>query len=177
MHRLLRRLGAALVLAVGVSGVAGGTETAIQIGTAPFHATPDVYDFVLAIAKPTATAQVRGGKARRAVTIGRNPQGELVVTSLQLLGKGQQPEFPDGTVAILIVHVPSECQPPYGDDAQGLMKRIYTFVADSTGGSVWEIGYVGGRGSFHLVKARDDLGPEEAFNIDPKSYKTYPCTG
>ena len=171
-RRALMALG--LLLATAVSAAA---LTAEKIDDSPFHAPPDVDDFILKIAGPTATAQIRGddGTFRKVVTLGRNAKGELVVTSIQVVASAQAPQFDDGTVAVLIVHHAGECQPPYGEDYRPLFKRIFTFIVDHSGKTVWELGYLGGTGSFRLVKGANDFGPEETFNVDPSHYKTYAC--
>lgn len=163
-----------LVLACAASGVASA-ETVERIDDGDFHATPDVRAFVLDIAGPTATAPGGDAKSDRVVMLARKPNGELAVTAMQAVADGQAPDLPDGTVAILIARHAGACQPPHGEDYRGLFKRIFTFVVDYRGRNVWEIGYAGGQGSIRLVKAANDFGPEETFNIDPSKYATYPC--
>ncbi len=169
-------LPAILLLSLAFAGSAATAETpVIQLDESDFHATADVHRFILAIAEPTATARTGDGQSDRAVTLGRNSKGELVVTSMQVMAAGQSPDFPDGTVAVMIVRRPGVCQPPHGEDYRGLFKRIFTFVIDHRGQNIWELGYVHGVGSIRLVKGPDAFGPEETFNVDPSRYKTYAC--
>jgi hypothetical protein len=95
---------------------------------------------------------------------------------MQIVPDGQAPEFPAGTVAIMVVRHQGECQPPHGNDSLALAKRIFSFFVDYRGKNIWEVGAVSGFGSFRLVKGMDDFGPEEKLNVDPARYKVYPCS-
>ena len=173
MRRIVRPAIALIVLAA--TAVAAAGMNVVQIDLTPFHAAPDVVDFVLAIAGPTAKAP--GGRSGdRVVTIGRNAQGVLVVTSMQLVADGNVPNYPDGTLAVMIARHPGECQPPHGKpDSEILIKHIHGFFVDYRGETVWELGYTNGTGTFWQTKGTNDRGPEEEFNLDPAKYKTYPC--
>jgi hypothetical protein len=170
------RRAAALLLALALSGAAASADTmAVQVDYTPFHATPDVIDFVLGIAAPTAQAPgERSGD--RVVTIGWNDKQALVVTSMQLVADGNVPNFPVGTVAVMIVRRAGECQPPHGKiDGIAMGKRIFSFFVDYRGQTIWELGAKRGFYTFWQVNGANDVGPDESFNIDPEKYKVYPC--
>jgi len=154
---------------------ASAAEMVQQLDMTPFHATPDVTEFILAIAPSTAKAPGGSDGSHRVVTLGRNEKGELVVNGFQVVALKKQPVFQPGTVAVLIVHKAGECQPPYGDDAYGIMNRVFTFVVDHNGENVWELGYQNALGTFWLAKSPTETGPTETYNLDPAKYKTYAC--
>lgn len=162
-------------LAFALAGGAAAGPTVVMPDDTPFHATPDIVEFVLAIAGPTAQAPGdRSGD--RVVTIGRNSKGELVVTSIAQVADGHAPRFPAGTLAALIVRHQGECQPPHGNaDAAALDARVFSFFVDYRGETVWELGYENSFAVFHSVKGAGETGPQETFNIDPAKYRIYTC--
>ena len=145
------------------------------IDIALFRATPDLVEFVLAIAKPTALAP-GNHSGDRVLTLGRNDQRELVITSLQRVADGNAPDFPAGTVAVVYVRHAGECQPPHGrTDGLAMEKRMFSFFVDYRGETVWELGAKDGFYTFWQVNGANGYGAAETFNIDPAKYTTYPC--
>lgn len=163
------------VAAVAIASVAAGPGMGAS-APSTLHAPREVNEFVLAIAKPTAEARIRGNQeVIKAVTLGRNANKEAVVTSMQILDGNQQPEISQGSIALMLVHHKGQCQLPQGDEWRALEKGIIVFVVDSTGTNIWEIGYERGKRSIRLVRGPNQFGPAEEFNIDPNRYRTYAC--
>jgi hypothetical protein len=162
--------------ALALSMICAGAfvAAASEPGNGDVHASADVYAFMVQIAKPTAQAKM--GDGRRAVTLVRT-NGELFVSSLQVIPPGERPSIPVDTVAVLIVHARSECETPLGDDDFAASAgAVNVFVAGASG-RLWEIGKVTGSSSIREIKGADSFGPWEPYQKDAANYVTYKCTG
>ena len=136
----------------------------------------DIYAMVAAIAPATAQAKIGGVQTfEKAVTIGRNANGEPVVTSIGVVSRGGHPTLPDGTLAVLFAHYQGQCGAPSGEDDYPAKNGVATFVVGASGANLWELGYAHGTTAVRLVKKPGSFGDWEAFQKSPDKYVTYRC--
>jgi hypothetical protein len=162
----------AAVCAIAAASIARADDTT----GANSHTPADVYAMVAAIAPSTAQAKLRGAQTfEKVVTIGRNANGEPVVTSMQVLSPGAKPTMPDGTLAVLFAHYEGQCGAPSGADDYPATNGVETFVVSASGANVWEIGFAHGTTSVRLMKSPGSFGDWEAFQKSPDKYVAYGC--
>ena len=175
MTRLQRTLAALAALSAITAGPAGGAdESATGAG---LQAPAEVYEFVTAIAAPTAQARIGGDdqKVVKVTTFGRNAKGNLVVISIGVIAEGEPAQVAAGAAALMINHHQGQCGAPYGPDNYAAAQGVATFVVSGSGKRIWEFGTPEGVLSVRLVKGQDSFGPWERFQKDPAGYVTYKC--
>ncbi len=108
------------------------------------EAPADLQTFVKAIAPATARAKIGGRdqKFEKVLTFGRNQDGQIVVTSIGLVGRqGGAYPIPSGTIGVAHVHYRGLRQAPHGADYQSVKAYGISGFVIGYSGKVWEIGY------------------------------------
>ncbi len=136
----------------------------------------DVYPFIAEIGPPTAHAKIGGDQRfERVITFGRNASGELVVTSLQVLGLSGTPKIPAATIGVMIAHYDGQCDAPHANDDYAASQGLLDYVIASSGDTIWEIEPLKGINAVRTVSGVDRFGAWETFQKDPEQYQTYKC--
>jgi hypothetical protein len=162
-----------IIAATGVLVCAGAASLAWAAD--PANPPQDVYEMVKAVGPPTAQAKTQGDQRfEKTLTMGRGSDGQLAITSMQVLGEGRKPSMPAGTVAVLYAHYQGQCAAPNGADDFPASQGVATFVISSSGANIWEIAAIDGVTSIRLVKD-GGFGPWEAFQANPERYAVYRC--
>lgn len=135
-----------------------------------------MYDTVLKIAPSLAGVKINGGQNfDKAVTLGERDDGTVVITSMQVLGPGKFADVSVGTIAVVTVHYPGQCESPYGsDDTYTKAGGLPQFVVGASA-KVWEIGRSNGTVWTRQVNSSTAFGPWEQYQEDPAKYVTYRC--
>lgn len=136
----------------------------------------DMYDFAKAIADSmTGPSTGHDPNFRRSVTLARNANGELVVSSMQIGGGDRALTIPSGSVGVIIAHVSGQCALPYGSDDSAARQGITVMTIGGSRNDVWEVGKIESGVSVRLVKDAHQPGPWESYQQDPAKYATYNC--
>jgi hypothetical protein len=147
----------------------------VDIGGPDTGNTPDLNQFLLDIKDDLANLRVAVGEREKFVTVGRDAAGQLVVTSVQVLGEsGGNPYIPAGTLTMAHTHFPDENQMPANlDNSYLFATNKPSYVIDEKGGNLFEIGRYKGLDSIRLVNSATSFGPWERFHLDYNKYNIY----
>jgi hypothetical protein len=158
-NKLKQRLNLTLALLCLYAVFLGERISAQPTGNINIHSSAEYADFIRAIAIPTALAETQPGDFVKFLRIGKNKDGEVVVSGIGLLPIGQHAGADLGeeadVFAIAHVHHKLMKQAPLREDAltvRGL--GVPNFVISSDGQVIWEVGIVEGNDMYREIGPR-----------------------
>jgi hypothetical protein len=149
-----------------------------------FEATPEQVAFMEEVGPALARFRLAGDSQafERFIAVGHDADGNLAVTSLQILGAlGGKPVIdPNSTAFTAHTHPEKAYQTPVeGDESWAYYYNKPSFVVGYSGNTIFEIGRTDLDGRDHVVAIRtvgsdpSDFGPWEAFEVKPERYRYY----
>jgi hypothetical protein len=159
-NRWKQRLSITVALLCLHSAFLGERISAQPTANINIHASAEYADFVRAIAVPTALAETRPGDFVKFIRLGKNKDGEVLVTEIGLLPIDQHAGIGVGEKAdaFVIAHVHHKLmkQAPQWEDALTVRELgVPNFVISFDGQLTWEVGIVEGNDMYR------EIGPRE----------------
>jgi hypothetical protein len=126
------------------------------------YSSVEYVHFIQAIAIPTARAETRPGDFVKFLQIGKNEDGEVVVSNIGLLSIGEHAmeiNFDGGADVIVVAHVHHKLmeQSPTKEDGVTVRRLgIPNFVISADGQLIWEVGIVSGKAMYRDASPKRD---------------------